>query len=101
MLGVIENMSTHVCSTAATKKRSSGSGGGDAMSEDFDVDVLGQIAARCKDPGADRLRRPTVASDRSPAAEAYPIGGAAHGGALARQGRDYSAKFPKIVVEDS
>ena len=100
VLGVIENMSTHVCSQCGHEEAIFGTGGGDAMSRDFGVDVLGRLPLDAKIREQADSGHPTVASDPdSAAAEAYRSAARRMAATLAKQGRDYSAKFPKIVVE--
>ena len=102
VLGVIENMSTHVCSNCGHEESVFGAGGGEAMARDFDVELLGQLpldrAIREQTDGG----TPTVVSaPDSPAAAAYRKAARRMAAAQAAQGRDYSSKFPKIVVEES
>ena len=47
VMGVVENMSTHICSTAVTKNRSL-VGGGDKLSEQYNIPLLG-LAFECSD----------------------------------------------------
>ena len=100
VLGVIENMSTHVCSSCGHEESIFGEGGGERMAADFDIDLLGQL------PLDRRIReqadggRPTVVGDPdSSAADAYRLTARRLVARQARQGRDYSSKFPNIVVE--
>ena len=102
VLGIIENMSTHVCSGCGHEEPIFGTGGGEQMSQDFDVDLLGQL------PLDGRIREQTdsgnptvVAEPDSAAAAAYRLAARRMAAAQAMQGRDYSSKVPKIVVEDS
>ena len=100
VLGVIENMSTHVCSNCGHEEAIFGEGGADAMSRDFDVNVLGRLLLDARIREQADSGHPTVASDpESAAAEAYRSAARRMAATLAKQGRDYSAKFPKIVVE--
>ena len=100
VLGVIENMSTHVCSKCGHEEAIFGTGGGDAMSKDFDVEVLGRLPLDARIRERADSGHPTVASDPdSAAADAYRSAARRMAATLAKQGRDYSAKFPKIVVE--
>ncbi|MDJ0909682.1 MAG: iron-sulfur cluster carrier protein ApbC [Woeseiaceae bacterium] len=102
VLGVIENMSTHVCSACGHEEAIFGEGGAEQMASDFKVDVLGALPLDAKIREQADSGRPTVASDPdAPAADAYRAAARRMSAALATQGRDYAAKFPKIVVEDS
>jgi len=102
VLGVIENMSTHVCSSCGFEESIFGAGGGDRMAEDFDIAVLGQLPLEAKIREQTDAGNPTVVSDPdSAAADAYRAAARRMTARLAVQGRDYSSKFPKIVVEES
>ena len=100
VLGVIENMSTHVCTACGHEEAIFGAGGADAMVRDFGVELLGKLPLDAQIREQADSGNPTVASDPdSPAAEAFRSAARRMAAALAMQGKDYSAKFPKIVVE--
>lgn len=102
VLGIIENMSTHICSNCGHEETIFGSGGGETMAKDFDVDLLGQLPLDASIREQTDSGRPTVvAAPDSAAANAYRSAARQMAAAQASQGRDYSSKFPKIVVEDS
>jgi len=72
ILGVVENMSTHVCSNCGHEEAIFGSGGGDRLSADYGVAVIGRlpldITIRERTDGGN----PVVASEPShPATAAY------------------------------
>ncbi len=100
VLGVIENMSTHVCTACGHEEAIFGAGGADAMVRDFGVELLGKLPLDAGIREQADSGNPTVVSDPdSPAAEAFRSAARRMAAALAMQGKDYSAKFPKIVVE--
>ncbi len=102
VLGVIENMSTHVCSQCGHEEPIFGAGGGERMSQDFGVDLLGQLPLDASIREQTDSGKPTVvAAPDSAAAAACRNAARRMAAAQAAQGRDYSSKFPKIVVEDS
>ena len=43
LLGVVENMSTHVCSNCGHEEAIFGSGGGESLSEDYGTEVIGRL----------------------------------------------------------
>jgi hypothetical protein len=55
ILGVVENMSTHICSNCGHTEAIFGEGGGEKMCADFGVDFLGAAAAAAVDPRAGRF----------------------------------------------
>jgi len=102
VLGIIENMSTHICTSCGHEEALFGSGGGEKMAEEYAVELLGEL------PLDRRIREQTDSG--TPCVIAEPDGGPAQAyrdtarrmaAKLAVQGKDYSAKFPKIVVENS
>lgn len=102
VLGVIENMSTHVCSACGHEESIFGAGGADKMAADFDVAVLGQLPLDARIREQTDSGNPTVVSDPdSTMADAYRQAARSMAAVLATQGKDYAGKFPKIVVEES
>ena len=102
VLGVVENMSVHVCTACGHEEALFGSGGAESMSRDFDVPVLGRLPLDGRIRELTDSGRPTVVGDAgSPAADAYRATARRMAAELATQARDYAGKFPKIVVEDS
>ena len=100
VLGVIENMSTHICTACGHEEAIFGAGGGDAMVRDFGVELLGRLPLAASIREQADSGNPTVASDPdSDTAEAFRGAARRMAAALAMKGKDYSAKFPKIVVE--
>ena len=43
VMGVIENMATHICSECGHQEAIFGQGGGDSLSKDYNIDLLGQL----------------------------------------------------------
>ncbi len=102
VLGVIENMSTHICSSCGHEEAIFGSGGGEAMAQDYDVELLGQLPLDASIREQTDSGRPTVVAEADGArAASYFAAARSMSSALAARGRDYSSKFPNIVVEDS
>ncbi len=102
VLGIIENMSTHVCSKCGHEETIFGAGGGELMASDFDVELLGQLPLDAKIREQTDSGKPTVLADPDSAvAAAYRLAAQRMAAAQARRSRDYSSKFPKIVVEAS
>jgi len=102
VLGVIENMSTYVCSHCGHEEAIFGSGGGARMAEQYNVDLLGQLPL---DP---RIR--AEADEGNPSVVTDPEGRIAHAyreiarrvaAKLSLQAKDYSAKIPNIVIEQN
>lgn len=102
VLGVIENMSTHICSRCGYEEPVFGMGGGAEMARRYEVALLGQLPLDISiREGADN-GRPTVAAEpESAIAMNYREIARRAAGRLAVEARDYSAKFPKIVIENN
>jgi ATP-binding protein involved in chromosome partitioning len=102
VLGIIENMSVHVCSNCGHTEHIFGSGGGARMAAEYGVPLLGELPLDARiQQEADGGRPSVVAEPASARAQAYIEAGRHTGAALARRARDRSAMFPKIVVEDT
>lgn len=102
ILGIIENMSVHVCSKCGHSEHIFGQGGGDEMSRDYQVDVLGALPLDIKIREALDAGKPTLISDPdSPSSITYRDIARSVGLKLAKRKRDYSQTFPKIKVENN
>jgi ATP-binding protein involved in chromosome partitioning len=101
VLGIIENMSTHVCGNCGHEEALFGSGGGEKMAAEYDLDLLGQLPLDLKIREQTDSGTPTVVADPdSIPAQAYAVAARRMAARLAMQGRDYSRRFPNIVVEE-
>ena len=102
VLGIVENMSVHVCANCGHSEHVFGAGGGERMAKEYGVRLLGELPldAQIREE-ADGGRPTVVAAPNSPRARAYFEMARRTGGALAARARDRSALFPKIVVEQS
>lgn len=102
VLGIVENMSVHICSNCGHAEHIFGAGGGERMAEEYGVRLLGELPldAHIREE-ADGGRPTVVAAPDSPRARAYFEMARRTAGALAIRARDRSSVFPKIVVEES
>jgi ATP-binding protein involved in chromosome partitioning len=102
ILGVVENMSTHLCTNCGHEEPLFGSGGGARMAAEYDVELLGQLPLDLRIREQTDSGQPSVVAEPEEApAEAYLKTARKMAARLAMQGKDYSARFPKIVVEES
>lgn len=70
VLGVIENMSTHICSNCGYEEQIFGKGGGDKLSEQYDIPLLGRLPLNAQiRENADKGQPSVVAMDE--AADSY------------------------------
>lgn len=101
VLGVVENMSTHICSNCGHEERIFGEGGGQRMSEEENVDLLGALPLDMSIRQLADDGKPTVVSEPdSRITELYIDIARKVGAKLALKARDYSNKFPKIVIQN-
>lgn len=102
VLGIVENMSIHVCSNCGHSEHIFGSGGGARMAAQYGVTLLGELPldAHIREE-ADGGCPSVVAAPESARAQAYFAMARRTAAALALRARDRSSVFPKIVVEES
>jgi ATP-binding protein involved in chromosome partitioning len=101
ILGIVENMSTHVCSNCGHEEHVFGAGGGNRLAEQYGVPYLGGLPLDASiREHADGGRPSVVAEPKSAVAMAYRDIARRVARALAGQKRDYSHKFPDIRVEN-
>ncbi|MDO9214412.1 MAG: iron-sulfur cluster carrier protein ApbC [Methylococcales bacterium] len=100
VLGIVENMSIHICSNCGHEEAIFGTGGGAVMAESNQVDFLGalplDIAIRMN---ADSGKPTVVADPDSRAAKIYQQIARTTAAKLALKAKDFSSKFPNIVVQ--
>jgi ATP-binding protein involved in chromosome partitioning len=102
IFGVIENMSTHVCSSCGHEEAIFGSDGAAKMAEDYSLDVLGEIPLEMSIRELADSGTPTVvALPESETAKRYQSIALTIAGKLSVKKKDFSAAFPNIVVENS
>jgi len=102
ILGIVENMSLHVCSNCGHESHIFGEGGAERMARDYKVEVLGQIPLDIKIREQADAGQPTVAADPgSRVAEIYRRIARRVAIRIADKQQDHSAAFPKIVVQNT
>ena len=102
ILGIVENMAMHVCSHCGHVEHIFGEGGGQRMSAEYGVDYLGGLPLDIRIREQADGGRPTVVADPDSAvAQSYKAIARVVAVKVAQQGRDYTAKFPTISVQNS
>ncbi|MCF6210825.1 MAG: iron-sulfur cluster carrier protein ApbC [Gammaproteobacteria bacterium] len=102
VLGIVENMSIHICSKCGNEEHIFGKGGGARMSEDYDVDFLGALPLDIQIRKEVDDGTPTVVNDPdSRIAQIYREIARRMAAKLSLQAKEFSAKFPNIVIQNS
>jgi ATP-binding protein involved in chromosome partitioning len=102
VLGVVENMSLHICPKCGHTDHIFGAGGGARMAAQYGVKLLGELPldARIREE-ADGGRPTVIAAPDSPRARCYLEMARRTAAALAVRARDRSSVFPRIVIEET
>jgi len=102
VLGIVENMSVHICSNCGHAEHIFGSGGGESMAKQYGVDLLGALPLDISIREGVDSGRPTVAIEpESRIAQMYREIARRAAARLALRARDFSARFPKIVIQNT
>jgi ATP-binding protein involved in chromosome partitioning len=102
ILGIVENMSIHICSNCGHAEHIFGAGGAERMAREYGVELLGSLPLDIGIREQADSGRPTVAADPGGriAAMYREIARkvAVH---IAERARDMTSKFPSIVVQNT
>lgn len=102
ILGIVENMSTHICSQCGHEEHIFGAGGGELMAKDYQVDLLGSlpldIGIRMQ---ADSGKPTVIANPDSKIASIYKEIARKAAIKIANASLDHSTKFPNIVIQNT
>ncbi|MBC7572910.1 MAG: iron-sulfur cluster carrier protein ApbC [Herminiimonas sp.] len=101
ILGIVENMSTHVCSNCGHAEAIFGTGGGEKMCAEYGVDFLGGLPLTMSIREQADSGRPTVVADPDGAvATIYKEIARKIAVKVAEKAKDMSSKFPSIVIKN-
>ncbi len=102
VLGIVENMSTHICSNCGHEEHVFGAGGGRRMAEQYGVDLLAELPLDIRIREQADAGKPTVVAEpESSLALAYVEMARHVAGRLAASGVNGAAAFPTISTEDT
>jgi ATP-binding protein involved in chromosome partitioning len=102
VLGIVENMSTHVCSSCGHEEHIFGAGGGVKMAEQADVTFLGALPLDMRIREETDNGRPTVVAEpESTIAQSYRAIARRVAGKLSMQAKNFAARFPSIVIDNA
>lgn len=101
ILGIVENMSIHICSNCNHAEPIFGAGGGEKMCKDFNVDFLGALPLTMSiREQADSGRPTVVAEPDGPVAAIYKEIARKVAVSVAEKAKDMTSKFPSIVIQN-
>jgi len=101
VLGIVENMATHVCSNCGHEEHVFGSGGGGRMAHEYEVPLLGSLPLDIHIREQADSGTPTVAADPDGrVAAAYREIARKTAAQLSLHARSKSIQFPKIVIQN-
>ena len=102
VLGVVENMSIHICSECGHAEHIFGKGGGSRMAEEHNVDFLGSLPLDIRIREQADSGNPTVAAMADSQISAiYREIARKTAAKLATKAKDHSAAFPSIVIQNN
>jgi ATP-binding protein involved in chromosome partitioning len=102
ILGIVENMSIHICSNCGHEEYIFGSGGAEKMCKDYDTEFLGALPLDIGIREQADSGKPTVVADPDGRiAEIYKQIARRVAMKIAEQQKDMSSKFPSIVIQNT
>jgi ATP-binding protein involved in chromosome partitioning len=102
VLGIVENMSTHICSKCGHEEHIFGEGGGARMADQYDVDFLGAVPLETRIRKHTDEGKPTVVAEPdSRISQIYREIARKTAAKLAIQAKSYASKFPNIVIQNN
>ncbi|HEY1327219.1 MAG TPA: iron-sulfur cluster carrier protein ApbC [Casimicrobiaceae bacterium] len=102
IVGIVENMSVHVCSNCGHAEHIFGEGGAERMCREYDVPFLGALPldVRIREQ-ADSGRPSVIADPDGKVAQIYKEIARKVAVSVGRKAADFSARFPSIVVQNT
>ena len=102
IVGIVENMSIHICSKCGHAEAIFGEGGGEKMCADYKVPFLGGLPLDIRIREQTDAGRPTVVADPDgKIANIYREIARKTAVFVAQKAEDFSAKFPSIVIQNT
>ncbi len=102
VLGVVENMSTHICSQCGHEEHIFGEGGGQKMADEYGIDYLGNVPLNGKIRADVDNGQPTLVSEPDGAvSDVFKTIARKASAKLSVRKKDHSASFPSIVIQNT
>lgn len=102
VLGIVENMSIHICSKCGHAEHIFGAGGGQRMADQYHIDLLGSLPLDMSICESTDAGKPSVVADpEGKIAQIYRDIARRIAAKLSQKAKDFSAAFPKIVIQNN
>ena len=102
VLGVVENMSTHICSECGHQEHIFGEGGGQRMAEEYGIAYLGGVPLDVRIRTDADQGCPTVVSDPDgEVSKIYRKIARTTAARLSRRKKDFTSDLPSIVIQNT
>ncbi len=101
ILGVVENMSTHICTACGHEEAIFGHGGGEQMAKDFEIPLLGRLPLAMEIRSSLDEGKPTMMnSPDSSLAQSYRSLALRTAGVLSVMPRSMVMQMPEIIIQN-
>jgi ATP-binding protein involved in chromosome partitioning len=102
IVGIVENMSTHICSKCGHEEHIFGAGGGEKMCADYNTELLGNLPLDIRIREQTDSGKPTVVADPDGnIAKTYKQIARRIAVKIAEMSQSHSTVFPKVVVQNT
>lgn len=102
VLGIVENMSVHICSQCGHKEHIFGQGGGERMAADYGIGYLGGVPLDGQIRSDADGGKPTVVNDPDgEIANRYREIARTMAARLSGKKKDFTSEFPSIVIQNT
>ncbi len=102
IIGIVENMSTHICSKCNHEEHIFGAGGAEKMCKDYNAEFLGALPLDIRIREQTDSGKPSVVADPDGRiAETYRKIARRVAVKISEQAKDMTSKFPTIVVQNT
>ena len=101
VLGVVENMSTHICTACGHEEAIFGHGGGEEMAKDFEIPLLGRLPLTMEIRSSLDAGKPTMAENEdSVIMQSYRKLALRTAGELSIKARSMTLQMPEILIQN-
>jgi ATP-binding protein involved in chromosome partitioning len=102
IIGIVENMSTHICSSCGHEEHIFGAGGAEKMCKDYNAEFLGALPLDIRIREQTDSGKPSVVADPDGRiAEIYRRIARRVAVKISEQAKDMTSKFPNIVIQNT